>query len=80
MFRCLIKILVLEPSSSLRREFIKQPIYNIKQIDDIAFGKRSTLFGVFGSAPRLSSSQAKAVKEAKKLAMSESKKFFIFII
>lgn len=60
-------------SSSSRREFIKQPIYNINQMDDIAFGKRSTLFGVFGSAPRLSSSQKKAVVDAKKLAMSESK-------
>jgi hypothetical protein len=58
-------------------EFIKQPIYNIKQVDEIAFGRRSTFVGVFGSTPRLNSHQARAVKEAKKLAMSESIKIVL---
>lgn len=51
-------------------------MYNIKQVDDIAFGKRSK-FLVFGSAPRITSSQAKAVIEAKKLAMTESIKIVL---
>lgn len=57
------------------KEFIKQPIYNIKQIGDVAFGPgtRSGVLGIFGGAlPRLNSEQFETVSKAKKYAMEQS--------
>jgi hypothetical protein len=62
-------------SSSSKRDFIKQPIYNIKQIGDVAFGPgtRSAALGIFGGGlPRLNTDQVDTVSKAKKYAMEQS--------
>lgn len=62
-------------SSSSKRDFIKQPIYNIRQTGDVAFGPgtRSAVLGIFGGAlPRLNSDQIDTVSKAKKYAMEQS--------
>lgn len=61
--------------SSSKKEFIKQPIYNIKQTGDVVFGPgtRSAVLGIFGGTlPRLNSEQFDTVTKAKKYAMEQS--------
>lgn len=77
LFKSFIKHLFISFLDSSKLEFIKKPIYNITQLGDITFGKRSKFLGVFGTTPRITSSQAKSVSEAKKLAMTESIKIVL---
>lgn len=61
--------------SSSKKDFIKQPIYNIKQISDVVFGPgtRSSVLGIFGGTlPRLNGEQSDTVTKAKKYAMEQS--------
>lgn len=63
-----------------KKDFIKQPIYNIKQIGEVAFGPgtRSALLGILGGAlPRLNSEQYDTVTKAKKYAMEQSIKMVL---
>ncbi|XP_070505788.1 poly(U)-binding-splicing factor half pint isoform X1 [Chironomus tepperi] len=54
-------------------KFIKQPIYNIKQTGDVAFGPGTRVLGIFGGAlPKLNSDQFDTVTKAKKYAMEQS--------
>lgn len=62
-------------ASSSKKDFIKQPIYNIKQFGDVSFGPgtRSAVLGIFGGTlPKLTSEQADVVTKAKKYAMEQS--------
>lgn len=69
-------IFILDSSSTKKeKEFIKQPIYNIRQTGDVAFGPatRSSVLGIFGGTlPRLNSDQIDTVTKAKKYAMEQS--------
>lgn len=60
---------------SSKKDFIKTPIYNIKQIGDVAFGPgtKSSVLGIFGgTVPRLTSDQIDTVSKARKYAMEQS--------
>lgn len=61
--------------SSSKKDFVKQPVYNIKQIGDVVFGPgtRSAVLGIFGGTlPRLNYEQCDTVTKAKKYAMEQS--------
>lgn len=61
--------------SSSKKDFVKSPIYNIKQIGDVSFGPgtKSAVLGIFGGTlPRLNTEQCETVIKARKYAMEQS--------